>query len=258
MIEKAFAHHALDWRYLTVEVHPESLGDAVRGMKAMGFLGGHCGNPHKREIVPLMDRATDVAAMVGAVNVILREGDQLVGDNSEGKGLTIALGRVTDPKQKRIVLLGAGNAARADAVELAAAGAAAITIVDRTEEHAKVLAALLGEKFPLETTALVWEGEFDVPEGTDILVNAAALDRDDADAPLPIRVAGLRPGMIVADMTADPPQTWLLREAAERGCPTVDGLTMYIDQVALALKTWTGVDPNLDVMREAIEEFLEV
>jgi len=75
---------------------------------------------------------------------------------------------------------------------------------------------------------------------------------------VPVDLDTLRPEMIVADMTTDPPQTRLLREAKERGCQTVDGLTMYIDQVALAFNRWTGVAPDLDVMREAIEEFLEV
>ena len=258
MIEKAFTHHGLDWRYLTVEVQPETLGDAVRGMKAMGFAGGHCGDRHKREIVPLLDRTSETADLVGAVNVISREEGELVGDSCEGKGLSTALGRLTDVKGKRVVLLGAGKAGRAAAVELTTIGVEHVTIVNRTEQHANDLARLLDERFRMPVTTVVWEGDYEVPPETELLINATSIGHKDADARVPVDLDTLRPEMIVADMTTDPPQTRLLREAKERGCQTVDGLTMYIDQVALAFNRWTGVAPDLDVMREAIEEFLEV
>jgi len=258
MIEKAFVHHDLDWRYLTVEVHPEALGDAVRGVKAMGFSGGHCGKPHKEAILPLLDETSDVAAMVGAANVVFREDAGLVGDNYEGKGLLASLERVTDVKGKRVVLLGAGKAGRAAALELTIIGVDHITIVNRTEQHANDLAELLRERYRMPVTTVVWEGDYAVPAETEVLVNATSIGHEDPDARAPINLDTLTPEMIVADMTAERPQTWLLREAGQRNCQTLDGLTMYIQQVALALKKWTGVDPDLGVMREAIEEFLEV
>ncbi len=258
MIEKAFAHHDLDWRYLTVEVQPSDLADAVRGMRAMGFRGGHCGDPHKRLVVALLDGASDIATAVGAVNVIFREEDKLLGDNTEGRGLLLSLGRLTEPADKRVVLLGAGRAARAVAVELAAAGATEITVVNRTEHRSKELADLLVEKFQIAATPVAWDGQYDVPEGTDVVINATSIGRGDADAAVPLNLERLRSEMIVADLTIDPPRTRLLHEAAERGCKTLDGLGMYIEQVAVALTAWTGVEPQRDVMREAIEEFLEV
>ena len=258
MIEKALARDDLDWRYFTVEVHAASLADAVRGLRAMGFRGAHCGNPHKRPVVPMLDRVSDTAAMVGAVNVILREDDALVGENTEGQGLLLALRRVIDPAGKRIVLLGAGRAGRAVAVELAAAGAAEITVVNRTEDRAKELAALLADKFPVAATPVAWEGDYEVPAEADVLVSATSISRDDPEAAVPVNLNTLRSEMVVAELTIDPPHTWLLREAAERGCKTLDGLGMYIEQVAVALKAWTGVDPQRNVMRDAIEEFLEV
>ncbi len=258
MIEKAFGHHRLDWRYLTVEVSPADLGDAVRGIRAMGFSGGHCGYPHKRAVLPLMNRLTDTAAMVGAVNLILREETGLLGDNTEGKGLLRSLQRVTDPAGKRIVLLGAGCIARAIGVELAAAGVAEITIVNRSEARAHQLADLLRIHLHASATAVVWQDDYQVPPECDVLINATSIGKEDDDARVPLAPECLRPEMIVADVTTNPPRTRLLREAAGCGCVTLDGLGMYIDQVALGMKLWTGMDPDRDVMREAIEEFLEL
>jgi shikimate dehydrogenase len=258
MIEKAFAHHDLDWRYLTFEVTSEGLGDAIRGMQALGFCGGHLGRPHKQAVIPLLDRTIETAEIIGAVNLIFREDDALVGENTEGKGLLQSLRRVVDPAQKRIVLLGAGPMARAVAVELAQTKPAEIVVVNRTHQHARSLVDLLGEKFQVQASLAAWEDDYEVPAETDLLIHATAIGQEDPDARVPLVPDSLRPELIVADVTADPPQTRLLREAGKRGCTTLDGLGMYIDQVAIGLKLWTGVDADCDVMREAIEEFLEV
>lgn len=258
MIEKAFAHHDLDWRYLTAEVSPGNLAEAIRGIRALGFSGGHCGNPHKEAILPLLDRTTETVDAIGAANLIFRDGEDLVGENTEGRGLVDLLGRVTDPAEKRVVLLGAGHAARAVGIELAKAGAVEITVVDRTEQRGGKLAGLLAGNYHVAASAVTWQDEYEVPAETDLLINATSLGAEDPDAVLPIRLESLTPEMIVADMTADPPRTWLLREAEQRGCTTLDGLAMFIEQAAIGIKIWTGVDPDRDVMRDAVEEFLEL
>lgn len=258
MIEKAFAHHELDWRFLTLEVSPENLADAVRGLRAMGFRGAICGNPHKQAVAPLLERTTEAAALAGSVDLIFREDDDLVGENTQGKGLLRSLRRVGDPAGMQVVLLGAGKVARAIGVELATAKAAQITVLNHTQQHADELAAWLGEKLQVPATSVPWEGDYEVPEGTDLLVNAMSIAQQDADARLPLRPESLPSEMIVADVTRDPPRTWLLREADQRGCTTLGGLGIYIDQLAIALKLWTAVEADCDVMREAIEEFLEL
>jgi len=258
MIEKAFAHHDLDWRYLTAEVSPENLADAVRGIRALGFSGGHCGNPHKEAILPLLDRTSETVDAIGTANLLVRDGEQLVGENTEGRGLVNLLARLTDPTDRRVVLLGAGHAARAVAVELAKAGAAEIVVVDRTETRCGELAGLLAGKFHVAASAVVWPERYELPEETELLVNATSLGTDDPEVVLPIAVETLTPEMIVADMTTDPPRTWLLREAEQLGCKTLDGLAMFIEQVAIGIEIWTGTDPDRHVMRDAIEEFLEL
>lgn len=258
MIEKALAQHELDWRYLTFEVSPEQLGDAVRGLRALGFRGGHCAEPHKQAVLPLLDRVGETAAAVGAVNVFFREENVLVGENTEGRGFLEALRRLTDPAGKRCAILGAGRMGRAIAVELAAAGAAELTIVHRTAPRAEELAELLAGKFGLKVSAAPWEGDYAVPSDCDVLVHATTIGQQDPEARPPVVFDSLRAGLIVADATADPPKTRLLREAAERGCTTLDGLSMFVEQVAAALRLWTGVEPDRSAMRDAVEEFWEV
>jgi shikimate dehydrogenase len=259
VIEKAFARHDLDWRFLTLEVAPDDLGDAVRGMRAMGFRGGMAAEPHKQTILPLLGKTTDSAALIGTVNLILREEHVLVGENTEGKGLVEAVRRWMSPAGRRFFLVGAGQAGRAIAVELAAAGAAEIRVMNRTPEKAAALVSLLTEKFPaVAASAVAWEENVSVPADADVLVNASSIAAGEPEARLPLATESLRRELLVADMAISPPGTRLLRDAAARGCTTVDGLTSLVEQVAVAFRLWIGQDPDRQVMREAIEEFLEL
>ena len=172
VVEKAFAHLNLDWRFLSLEVAPEGLADAVRGMRAMGFRGGTIADPHRRTVLPLLDGTTDTAALLGSVNFVLGEENRLLGDNTEGRGLVESLRRVTDPAGKRCLVLDAGELAQAVAVELASAGAAEIRIADPSAEQAAAAAGLLAGKFPAAVSSLAWEGSFHVPEDVEIVVRS--------------------------------------------------------------------------------------
>ena len=228
------------------------------GLRALGFYGGHVGDPHKQAVIPLLDRTTETAAAAGTVNIFTRQDGALVGDNLEGKAVLQAIGSILAPAGKRFVLLGAGRLARATALELAAAGAGEITIVNRSESRANELASLLAAKCQVPVSVLPWPGEFSIPAEADALVHATSIGPQNENAELPLIYDSLRPEMLVADVSADPPQTRLLHEAAARGCKTVDGLSIFIEQIALAVKLWTGVDPDRDVLRDAVEEYLEV
>jgi shikimate dehydrogenase len=258
MFEKAFLHHDLDWRFLTFEVKPENLGDAVRGLRALGFRGGLCSASHKQAVLPCLDRTTDAAAMNGAANFIFREDNLLVGDNTEGKGAVQAIRDVLDPSGKRIVLFAAGPVARAVAVDLAAARVANITVVHRVESEAEELAATLTGKFETPTAAVAWKEDFVVPVDTDILIHAADVSCEMPEIRLPLALDSLRPELLVADVAADASHSWLLSEAAQRGCKTVDGLAMFIEQAVMEFQAWTGVTPDRQILREAVEEFLEL
>src|SRR5579863_8799282 len=133
MIEAAFAHHGLHWRYINMEVTPDDLAAAVRGARAMGFRGFNCSLPHKVAVIEHLDGLGESAAVMRAVNCVVRRGEQLIGENTDGKGFLKSLACVTDPRGKTVVMYGAGGAARAIAVELGLAGVRKITIVNRSE-----------------------------------------------------------------------------------------------------------------------------
>lgn len=258
MFEKAFARHELDWRYLSLEIEPESLADAVRGIKAMGFHGGNFTYPHQRAVCEHLDSLARVAELTGVVNCIVRRDDRLVGENTEGQAFLEVLRRSVDPAGKRIVLLGAGEMARPIAVELALAGAAEIRVVAHDEPAANELVDLIAGNSQTSASFVAWEDTFVVPPETDVLVNAASAEDDDPDLPLPLDLGEMAEGVCVADVRLDPPDTWLIQEARQRGAMSVDGLEMYIQQAVINLKLWTNVDAEPTVIRDAVEEFLEI
>ena len=101
MVEAAYRHHQLDWRYLSIEVAPEGLADAVAGAKAMGFIGFNCTIPHKVSVIPYLDGLGDSAALMGAVNCVVRRGDLWIGENTDGKGFVVYLVGLIPQEKKR-------------------------------------------------------------------------------------------------------------------------------------------------------------
>ena len=254
MVEAAYRHHGLDARYLNCEVAPEALGEAVRGARAMGWLGFNCSIPHKVAVLEHLDALADSATVIGAVNcVVLRDGC-LIGENTDGQGFLASLRTVVDPAQKSVVLFGAGGAARAIAVESALAGAARITIVNRDPVRGGELVALLNDRTSTRAELVVWDGAYTLPEETDILVNATSIGLfPNVGAQLALNLNSLRPGIVVADVIPNPPRTRLIRDAEAHGCTVLDGLGMLVNQGAIGIKHWTGVDPDRTVMRNTLE-----
>ena len=253
MIEAAFAHHGLHWRYINMEVTPEDLGAAVRGARAMGLRGFNCSLPHKVMVIAHLDGLGESAAVMGAVNCVVRRGEKLIGENTDGKGFLKSLASVADPKGKSVVLFGAGGAARAIAVELGLAGARRITVVNRSEGRGAELVDLLRGKLRVESELVMWRGDFAVPAGTDLVINATSIGLYDTDARLGLDVSTLQPAMVVADVIGNPPRTRLIRDAEARGCRALDGLGMLVNQGIVAVHYWTGIEPDAAVMRRALE-----
>jgi len=258
MMEKAFAAAGLDWRYLTLEVAPHHLQDAVRGIRAMGFRGGNFTIPHKVAVLQHLDGLSPAAELMGAVNCVNRQDNRLLGENTDGKGFVQSLRPVIDPAGKRIVLVGAGGAARAIAVELGLSGVGEIIVVNRDADRGQQLVELLIERVKIAARYEPLSGEYEVPADADVLVNATSIGLGDAQARVSVAVTSLRPELVVADVIFNPPETWLIRTAADRGCKTIDGLGMLVNQAVISFKIWTGVDPDAAVMRDALEEFLGI
>lgn len=258
MIEAAFVHHHLNWRYINCEVPPEKLADAVKGAKAMGWRGFNCSIPHKVTVIDHLDGLGESAAIMGAVNCAVNRDGRFIGENTDGKGFLRSLLEVVHPQGKSIVMFGAGGAARAIGVELALAGAKAITVVNRSPERAEPLVKLLNEKTKTPAKLVIRPRTYAIPEGTDIVVNATSIGLGNGNEPLDIDVKSLTPGMVVADVIVDPPDTRFLRDARAAGCTVIDGLGMLINQGVIGVKYWTGLDADPAVMRRKLEEIFGV
>ena len=256
MIEAAFAHHGLPWRYINMEVAPHDLAAAVQGARAMGFRGFNCSLPHKVAVIPHLDGLGESASVMGAVNCVVRRDDRLIGENTDGKGFLKSLRTVADPAGRSVVLFGAGGAARAIAVELGLAGARRITVVNRSPGRGGELVDLLRTRLHLDATLVPWTGDVSIPQGTDIVVNATSIGLYDPHARLALDVASLHPGMVVADVIGNPPRTRLIRDAEGRGCLVLDGLGMLVNQGVVGVQSWTGIEPDAAVMRRALEAAL--
>jgi shikimate dehydrogenase len=259
MIEAAYRHHDLDARYINCDVPADALGDAVRGARAMGWAGFNCSIPHKVAVIEHLDGLGDSAAVIGAVNCVVLRNGRCIGENTDGQGFLSALRTVADPAGKQLVVFGAGGAARAIAVESALAGAGSITIVNRDRNRGSELAALLNGRTDAPADLVVWDHTYAVPEEADIVVNATSIGLfPDVEGRLDLDPESLRPGMVVADVIPNPPRTLLIRDAEARGATVLDGLGMLVNQGVIAFKIWTGIDPDVTVMREALEEYLEL
>lgn len=255
MVEAAYRHEGIDARYVNCEVAPGDLEAAVRGALAMGWVGFHCSLPHKIAVIPFLDEIADSAKAIGAVNcVVIRDG-RLIGENTDGQGFLTSLRQTIDPRGETILVLGAGGAARAIAVELALAGAAALIIVNRDELRGEELAQLIRDRTPADAVAVPWTAALAIPPNVGILVNATSIGLyPDVDAKPDLDYDTLRAGMVVADVIPNPPRTAFLAEAERRGCITIDGLGMLVNQAVIGIRHWNGFDADAEVMRDTLSE----
>src|SRR3954447_24156856 len=143
LIEQAFAQIGLDWRFMTFEVEPDRLGDAMRGIRALGIHGTKVGEPFHVGVLEFLDHLSDSARRCGSVNCVTANGDKLTGDNTEGTALSELVQQQISLVGKSAMIVGAGRLARAIAIALADAGVEAITIASRNESAGKELIELL-------------------------------------------------------------------------------------------------------------------
>jgi len=254
MMEAAYRHHGIDARYLNCDVSATSLPDAIRGAVAMDWVGFNLSMPHKVAVLDHLDGLDDSAEIIGAVNCVVREGERLIGHNTDGQGFITSLRSVADPSGAHVTLFGAGGAARAIAVELGLAGAATITIVNRDSARAGQLATLVNERTEAAATTSDWRPAHEVAASSDIVVNATSIGLlGNPDTTLDLAVESLQSHMVVADVIPNPPRTRLMSDAAERGAVVLDGLGMLVNQGMLGIRHWFGIDADAAVMRESLD-----
>jgi shikimate dehydrogenase len=222
-------------------------------MRALGIEGLSVTMPHKTAIAGAVDRLSPTARALGAVNTVVRDGTELVGESTDGAGFldALRLDHGFDPDGRRCLVLGAGGAARAIVLALASAGAAAIVVVNRTPARAEAAARLAGSRGRVGLVEEVSEA--------DLVVNATPVGMAGGEPgalPGPVDPARLGPGQVVVDLVYHPLRTPLLDAAADRGADAVDGIGMLVHQAGHALRLWTGQKPPLRVMIEAARSAL--
>ncbi len=255
MQEAAFRELGLNWRYLTLEVYPEDLAAAVTGLRAFNMKGINLTIPHKIEVLKYLDEVAPDAKLMGAVNTVRVVDGKLIGENTDGKGFLRSLrdDAGMDPSGNHVVILGAGGAARAIAVELALAGADQITIVNRTADRGRALADLINQKTNVKAIFHHWTDVYTLPGSTDILVNATSIGLfPDVEAKPNIQYDTITSQMVVCDVIPNPPKTLFLAEAERRGANTLDGLGMLVYQGAIGFEMWTGQKAPVAAMHQAL------
>jgi shikimate dehydrogenase len=259
MHNAAFAALGLDWRYVALPVPvepPERVGEAVRGLRALGLRGANVTVPHKQAVMPHLDRLSPAAEAIGAVNtiVVTPEGG-LAGDNTDARGFVADLrDHGVDPQGLRVLVLGAGGSARAVVYGLAAAGAARVAIANRTYRRAADLVAALQPRLPAcPLAALALPGDLAAAATVaDLVVNCTSLGMTPQPETTPWdETLRLRPDQAVYDLVYNPAETRLLRWAAAGGARAIGGLGMLVWQGAIAFEQWTGIAPPVPIMAAA-------
>ena len=243
-----FAAGGIDWVYTAFEVAPGAAGGALEAMRVLGFGGLSVTMPHKEAVADLVDELDPAAAALQSVNTVVPIADgRLKGYSTDGAGFVASLmSQGVDVAGKRIVVLGAGGAARAIIDALARADAANITVVNRSPARAQAAAELAGGVGAVGASSSITD--------CDIVVNATSVGMGTAE--LPCDVGLLQPAHVVADIVYHPRCTALLAAAQQRGARTVDGLGMLVHQAVLQQQLWTGTTPDPTVMQAAAEREL--
>ena len=242
--------------YLPMPVQPEHLGDALRGLRALGFVGCNVTMPHKVAALALVDRVDEPARQIGALNLVIVEPDgSLSGYNTDGAGFMGSLREACPDWQARarpVLILGAGGGAAAIIASLLAAGVPEIRLCNRTLSRAEAARARFGSA----VQALPWAGRHEALAGVGLLVNTTSLGmvgKDGLDLPLD----GLSREAVVVDIVYNPLQTPLLAAARARGNPTAGGLGMLLHQGVPCFERYWGVRPEVTAeLYRAIEASL--
>jgi shikimate dehydrogenase len=244
----AFAACDLDWVYLAFEVAPGNARGALDAMGALDIGGLSVTMPHKDAVAELVDQCTPEAAALHAVNCVVPTGAGLVGENTDGPGFLDALRTEVgfDVAGRRVVVIGAGGAARAIVLALARAGAVDVAVVNRTAERAEAAATLAGPAGHVAT--------IDAIDDADLIVNATSIGMGDGRTPF--EASRLAARQVVADIVYHPSPTPLVAAVRERGIVAVDGLGMLVHQAGHAFRLWTGLEAPIDAMTDAAREAL--
>ncbi len=250
MHETWFTSNGVDGSYIPIHVTTDRLREAIEGLKNLGCSGWNVTVPHKSAIIPFLNQLDPSARQMNAVNTVqVLEDGTLVGYNTDGKGFVRSLEEAygTQCKDKKVLIIGAGGAARGIAFALHSAGYGPIFFTNRTLEKAQQLATDLFESAVLS----VAEAELSLSE-FGLIVQTTSVGMNFAQKGMPLNPKNVSEGTVVADIIYNPLETEFLAEARKRGARTLNGVGMFVHQGALAFETWTDIRPETELMIEKI------
>lgn len=252
MLNRAFEETGLNAAYAAFHILPGQLEDAIKGIRALQFRGVNVTIPHKLEVMEYLDEIDEGARIIGAVNTIVNDNGRLIGYNTDGIGYVRSLKEETgiELHGKKVLMLGAGGAARGVGYALAKEGAAHIYIANRTREKAEELAQSMSGFTGV--TGMGLDEIADVVGDVALIVNNTSLGMHPNVDSVPMDTTLVREHMVVSDLVYNPMITKFLRESEACGATIHSGLGMFIYQGAYAFEFWTGVPAPTAAMREAV------
>jgi shikimate dehydrogenase len=257
MFDAVYAHYGLNWQFWKMDITSSvEIPVAIAGAKAMGFAGFCITVPYKIDVIENLDGFDEDVRVMGAANYVTFEEGRMIGHNNDGKGVVKAIEKVTSIAGKRIVMLGAGGAGRAMAVEIARAGAAHLTVITRRQSQGVEVAKLVRQATGVPTEWILWAGDIALPEGTQIVLNATHLGALPELEVVPIDWNTVPTDATFVDVITNPRITPFLETAREQGCSVVDGVDMLVQLAMQIFEAWTGISPDEQVFQKAVEKAL--
>lgn len=254
-------YDALDLNFIYFPCEVENVEGMLEGMRAMhNFRGLSVTIPHKMSIIPLVDEINEVDKHIGSINTIVKEGDKLIGLGTDGPGALKAFHDAdVDLTGKVILILGCGGVARAIAFSLAAqAGVSELVLLDIDEGFLNGLATDLSKGTATKITSALLDDQnlSEAMNRSDVIINCTPIGMHPKDDATVVPQDLFREGQVIFDAVYNPLETRLLKEAKERGCKTISGVEMFINQAVLQFERFTGKDAPVEVMRKVVLEKL--
>ena len=254
--QAALDHCGMDAAYRAWEVAPEQVGEFVQSLQRPGVLGINVTVPHKEAVIPYLDEVDDWATEAGAVNTIVNRDGRLTGHNTDGYGFLQGLkdGAGFEPAGQRVLVLGAGGAARGVVLALLREDVSQLLVANRTLARAEALVKLAQPRgVPAQAIPLSWNELSLAAVASDLIVNCTTLGMAHGPDPsgAPLMMYQIPPTSLVYDLVYNPPETPLLREAVRAGAGVLGGIQMLVHQGAASFEMWTGQPAPVDVMLQA-------
>ena len=257
IFDTVYAHYDLNWQFFKMDIKSrDELPTAIAGAKAMGFSGFCITVPYKIDVLNYLDAFDKNVRVIGAANYVTFKEGQIIGHNNDGKGVVKAIQKVTPIADKHVVILGAGGAGRAMAVEIARAGAAHVTIITRREAQGVEVAKLIQHATGVSSDWVLWEGNVTLPKKTQILLNATHLGALPERELVPINWQSLSSNATVVDVITNPKITPFLQSALNKGCAVVNGVDMLVQLAMQIFEAWTGTIPEEEIFQQAADKAL--